>query len=208
MRYSSLVRFLLAVLISCFLAASSSLAQISPLPSPTQVIRTMVDEVMSVLRNCQNGTFSVRDHRTELFDIASRYVDLDEIAPRVIGPTWRDQSKEQQEEFKRLFRELVFESYVDRLDSYKCKEEKVSYEGETTAGSTVTVKTRVSAYHTSDVIIEYRLKRKSQGWKIYDVVVEGISIVQNYRSQFSDILRKQSFADLLTLLHQKVQSRN
>jgi len=172
--------------------------------TPTKVISTMVDEVFAVLqKGCAEGR-SVAFHRDELYQVALKYVDLDEVAPRVIGPVWREQSREAQEEFKRLFREVVFQSYADRLDQYACSQNKVIYEGEEVQGTIARVRTRVKSPDQGDVQIEYRLRKKPSGWKIYDMVVEGVSMVQNYRSQFTEILRRQNFAQMLDMLRQKV----
>jgi len=172
--------------------------------APTKVISTMVDEVFAVLnKSCAEGR-SVTVHRDELYRIASKYIDLDEVAPRVVGPAWREQSKEAQEEFKRLFREMVFQSYADKLERYACSQRKVAYEGEEVQGAIARVRTRVQSPDQGDVQIEYRLKKKPSGWKVYDMVVEGVSMVQNYRSQFSYILQRQNFAQVLDMLRQKV----
>jgi len=172
--------------------------------TPTKVISTMVDEVFAVLNKSCADKHSITLHRDELYQVALKYVDLDEVAPRVVGPVWREQSKEAQEEFKKLFREMVFRNYADRLERYACSQKKVTYEGEEIQGAIARVRTRVQSPEQGDVQIEYRLKKKPSGWKIYDMVVEGVSMVQNYRSQFADILQKQNFAQMLDMLRQKV----
>ncbi len=175
--------------------------------SPKETVDGMLKEVFAVLRDCPGGKFSLRAQKSKLFDIASRYVDLDEVAPRVVGVQWSNQPPEKREEFKKLFREIVFESYIDRLDSYKCKNETVYYEAEIITGSNASVRTRVKVENEPDIVIEYRLKGKNVEWKIYDVVIEGISVVQNYRSQFSEILRNRTFDYLLEMLRKKVQAK-
>ncbi|MEJ5300642.1 MAG: ABC transporter substrate-binding protein [Thermodesulforhabdaceae bacterium] len=174
--------------------------------TPTKIISSMVDEVFAVLnKGCAQGR-SVRSYREELYQVALKYVDLDEVAPRVVGPVWRDQTKEAQEEFKKLFREVVFSSYADRLERYACAQKKVIYENDEIQGSIARVRSRVQSPDQGEAQIEYRLKKKPTGWKIYDVVVEGVSMVQNYRSQFADILRRQSFAQMLDMLRNKVET--
>ncbi|MGC8719761.1 MAG: MlaC/ttg2D family ABC transporter substrate-binding protein [Thermodesulforhabdaceae bacterium] len=197
--------FILGVAVLTILVISvSEAAQTGSNDSPTLVIKSMIKEVFDILnRSCSQG-HSIRAHRNELFDVASRYVDLDEVAPRVVGPSWREQSREAQEEFKKLFREMVFMNYSDRLERFACEEERVSYEGEEVQGNIARVRTRIESPRQGEAVIEYRLKKKPTGWKIYDVVVEGISMVQNYRSQFSEILQKQSFAQMLDILRNKV----
>jgi phospholipid transport system substrate-binding protein len=189
-----------------FAISFSEAAQAVSNDTPTAAIKSMTNEVFGILNKTCAEKRSVKDYRNELFNVASKYVDLDEVAPRVIGPQWKEQSKEAQEEFKKLFREMVFMNYADRLERYACEEEKVFYDGEEIQGNIARVKTRVQSPNQGEAAIEYRLKKKPYGWKIYDVVVEGVSMVQNYRSQFSDILQKQNFAQMLDMLRNKVKS--
>lgn len=199
-------RCILPLVVLFCIALFSPTSQAGNGDAPTRIISSMLDEVFGILeKSCSQG-HSIRWNRDELYKVASRYVDLDEVAPRVIGPIWREQTKESQDEFKRLFREMVFMNYADRLERYACEKKKIFYNGEEVQGNIARVKTRVNSATQGEVLIEYRLKKKSEGWKIYDVVVEGVSMVQNYRSQFSDILQRQSFAQMLDMLKNKVSS--
>ncbi len=176
--------------------------------SPLDVIRSGTEKVLAIVRSCTpEHPFRISEHRDELEEIVSEYMDFDEMAVRVLGRHWKVQSPKNKEEFKRLFKELLFQSYVDKFDNYVCGREKVLYIGQVIRGRYALVKTKVIGYKDTDVVVEYRLKRKPDGWKVYDVVVEGISLVQNYRSQFNSILCRESFDSLLDRLREKIQAQ-
>ena len=109
-----------------------------------------------------------------------------------------------QQEFVKIFEQLLFNTYLDRVETYTCSNEQVLYDNEMIEGSSAVVKTRVSGYKEKDVAIDYRLRLKDGQWKVYDVVVEGISLVNNYRQQFNAILAKESFDGLLKRMQEKL----
>ena len=121
-----------------------------------------------------------------------------------LGPHWKNQTPVKQQEFVKIFEELLFNTYLDRVDIYTCSNEKVLYDNEMIEGSSAVVKTRVNGYKEKDVAIDYRLRLKDGEWKVYDVVVEGISLVNNYRQQFNAILAKESFDGLLKRMQEKL----
>ncbi|MCX7823211.1 MAG: ABC transporter substrate-binding protein [Syntrophobacterales bacterium] len=174
--------------------------------APMKVISSMVEESFDLLRKtCATGQ-PIKSKRDEIYRLALKYVDMDEVSPRIVGPVWKEQTRESQEEFKKLFRDMIFTSYIDKLETYACEEKRVLYDGEEVQGNIARVKTRIHSQGHGEVSVEYRLKNKGSGWKIYDVVIEGVSMVQNYRSQFSSILQRQSFAQMLDMLRNKVGS--
>jgi phospholipid transport system substrate-binding protein len=129
------------------------------------------------------------------------------MAKRALGPPWKDQPPEKQQEFVRLFKAVVFDSYVDKVEMYSGSMERIVYESEEIDGNYALVKTKVLGYKNTDIQAEYRLRFDAGEWKVYDVVIEGISLVNNYRSQFNSILANQSFDNLLKLLRQKAESQ-
>jgi phospholipid transport system substrate-binding protein len=174
-----------------------------------EVIRDGMTRALDIIRSCKPGEHvSVRGHREEIEEIVDDYIDFREMAMRTLGRHWKKQPQRKQEEFVKLFEELLFNAYVDRVDTYTCDgNEQVAYDSERIEGKYALVKTRVVGYKDTDVTVDYRLKLKSNGWRVYDVVVEGISLVNNYRSQFSSILSRESFDGLLNQMRQKIASR-
>ncbi len=197
--------FLLLLVVSLF---SGGVVWANSERSPLDVVRSGTEKVLAIVRSCTpEHPFRISEHRVELEKIVSEYIDFDEMAVRVLGRHWKIQNPRNKEEFKRLFKELLFQSYVDKFDNYVCGREKVLYIGQVIRGRYALVKTKVVGYKDTDVVVEYRLKRKPEGWKVYDVVVEGISLVQNYRSQFNSILSRESFDSLLEKLREKIEAR-
>ncbi|SFM99612.1 MlaC/ttg2D family ABC transporter substrate-binding protein [Thermodesulforhabdus norvegica] len=202
MLYNRIRTFGALILIGLFSAVSSVHGETGPM----DVIKSGTQRVLNILNTCKPGeTLTVAEYRAELEKIVDEYFDFDEMSIRVLGRHVRSFTPEQRSEFRDLFRELLFETYIDRYETYTCGgNEEVIYEGEVIREPYALVKTVVRGYKDTDVVVEYRLKKKPEGWKVYDVVVEGVSLIQNYRSQFNDILVRESSEQLLQRLRQKV----
>jgi phospholipid transport system substrate-binding protein len=170
------------------------------------VVKSGAERALDLLRkDCQHGeAFVLRAHTAELQQIVREYCDFAEMAMRSLGPAWRSQPPAKQQVFVALFEQLIFNTYIDRVDTYTCADEKIVYDEETVDGNHASVKSRVTGYKGKDIAIEYRLRLKDNAWKAYDVVVEGVSLVNNYRQQFSSILARESFDDLLKRMREKV----
>jgi phospholipid transport system substrate-binding protein len=175
-------------------------------PRPSTVIKSGAERALELLRkDCHHGeTFVLRAHSAQIQKIVREYCDFPEMAMRALGPPWRSQPPAKQQEFVALFEQLIFNTYIDRVDTYTCADEQVIYDDETVEGNYAAVKSRVTGYKGKDIAIEYRLRLKNDEWKAYDVVVEGVSLVNNYRQQFSSILSRESFDDLLKRMREKV----
>jgi phospholipid transport system substrate-binding protein len=136
-------------------------------------------------------------------DIVYDYVDFREMAMRTLGPNWKKQAPAKQSEFVKSFEKLLFEAYIDRIDSYTCLDEKVAYDGEKIKGEYALVNTRVIVHRNQEIAVQYRMKLKEADWMVYDIVVQGVSLVNTFRSQFSSILNRSSFDQLLAQMQQK-----
>ena len=123
------------------------------------------------------------------------------MARRSLGPHWRRRSPQEQKEFVKLFRDFLEKIYSDRVDLYAG--ERVVYGRETVEDDYAQVESTLVNPKGEEVSIVYRLRRNSGKWKVYDAVVENISIVNNYRSQFDRVISKSSFEELIRLLKEK-----
>ncbi len=177
---------------------------------PIEVIRAGTSEALNLLRsNCKPGeVLKVQEHRDEILTIVYRYFDFEEMAKRALARHWKAQTPAKQQEFIDLFQHLLFNTYLDRVESYTCGKEDVAYEGEKVDGDYAVVKTRLLGYQGAEIPVEYRMQLKNGQWKVYDVAVEGISFIGNYRSQFESILNRSSFDDLMKQLREKIASRD
>ncbi len=174
--------------------------------TPMAVVKSGTDQTLELLKSRHaSGNTSLRYRKDEIARIVDTYFNFGEMAKRALGRPWKDLSPEKQREFVVLFKEMLFSTYVDRVDNYVgSANERVEYDGEMIQGQYALVKTRLVGYRQTDVVVEYRLHSDGGEWKVYDVVVEGISFVNNYRQQFSSILANESLDGLLTRLREKV----
>ena len=171
---------------------------------PTEVVRQITDQVLNILEDAQ---FQAPDRQAErrerLHKIAEQVFDWQEMARRALGLHWRERTPQERQEFVKLFRDLVEGTYINRLENAIQEKREIQYAGEQLDGSRATVKTQVVTRRNQQVPLEYRLHQADGRWLIYDVLVEGISLVNNYRSQFNRIITSSSYNDLV----QKMKAR-
>lgn len=169
--------------------------------APTETIRSMVDEVIRLLNDpALQGPAKRHILRQRVKEVVDRRFDYEEMAKRSLGPTWAKLSPAQRSEFTRLFAELLEVSYSDKLEQYSG--ETVSYLSETQDGDYAEVRT-VLVRRNDRIPMTYRLLNQSR-WMIYDVVIEGVSLVSNYRSQFQQVISQSSYAELVRRLRNRV----
>jgi phospholipid transport system substrate-binding protein len=172
---------------------------------PMEIIKSGTQQVLNII-GCHNGEhIQVKRHRQEILKIVDEYFDFREMSRRALGRPWKGLTPDKQDSFASLFRDLLFNTYVDKVETYTCSDENVSYDGQQVEGDYALVRTTVaSANKDVSAKVDYRLHLENGEWKVYDVVVEGISLVNNYREQFNSILANKSFDELLKLLREKV----
>ena len=128
--------------------------------------------------------------------------DFTEMARRSLGPEWRRRTAEEQKEFVALFTKLLERVHLNTIESYNG--EKVQYLNERAENSGAQVDTKITDNKGRDFLVNYRLHDVNGDWKIYDVVVEDVSLVNNYRAQFSRVLAKSSYAELVNTMKEKI----
>jgi phospholipid transport system substrate-binding protein len=149
------------------------------------------------------GADQQAERQKRLRALSDQTFDWQSMAQRALAVHWRGLKPEQQQEFAGLFRDLVERTYFARLETATQEKQDIQYVGEQVDGSRATVKTSVLTKRRQVVPIEYRLQKSGGRWRIYDVLVEGISLVNNYRSQFNQIISSSSYEALV----QKMKSR-
>ncbi|MBI5558200.1 MAG: ABC transporter substrate-binding protein [Deltaproteobacteria bacterium] len=170
---------------------------------PTEMMKGVVGEVFHTLQTYPVDGPAENNHlrRDAIRKIIDANFDSIEMSRRALGPYWKEISEDQQRQFTQLFYWRLYNFYILRVEAYS--DEKVLYNKEILKGNVAAVYTQVSSKKYPEFDIEYRLKQEGENWKIYDVVIEGVSLVANYRSQFSSFLSKKSFEELLKALREK-----
>jgi|ERR1700730_4527209 len=168
---------------------------------PLEVVRASVSRVLTIVQAPHAVSSAGGQRRTEIRRIAQGLFDFNEMARLTLARHWKDRSVREQEEFVQLFTELLERSYLTTIENYAG--EKVTFVGETISGPYAQVRSRITTERRMEISIDYRLIESGARWAVYDVVLDGVSLVSNYRSQFNSIIRTSSFPDLLTKLRSK-----
>jgi phospholipid transport system substrate-binding protein len=169
---------------------------------PLDVVKASADQAIQILKDPQFQAKEKKPQRIErLREIANPLFDFEEMARRVLGPHWRRRTPQEQREFVQLFHNFLEKVYTDRVDLYAG--EKVLYGRETIEGDYAQVETTLVNAKGEEVSVVYKLRLNGGKWKVYDAVVENISVVSNYRSQFDRVISKSSFEELKRLLKEK-----
>jgi len=178
-----------------------------PLPALAATAKETVEvQVNKVLKALADPAFKdqTRDAKiVKIRSIVNEIFDYTELSRRTLGREWTKFNAPQQDEFIRLFSDLLEKTYADKLLSYS--NEKVVFDKESMLREDqAEVTSNVLTADGKKIPLDYRMIRKEAGWRVYDVIIEGISLVKNYRDQFRDILAKDSPEEVLKMLRDKV----
>lgn len=170
---------------------------------PKDELKESIDQVLAVLRNpAFKGEKNQKSRREKLRAAIAPRFDFEEMAKRSLARYWRKRTPAERKEFVSIFTDLLERSYVSKIEAYT--DEKILYPSERIEdGRYADVKTKIVTNTGRDIPIDYRLLKTQTGWRVYDVEIEGVSLVSNYRSQFRRIIRKESYAELLKRMKAK-----
>lgn len=191
-----------ALALALLLTMTASLVQAD---SPMEDVKSLMDEVIGILHNPAYQSPAQKPARIQMIEKATAHrVDYQEMARRTLGDTWDSLSKAQRSEFVHLFSELLKASYADRLD--ELVKAQVTYQQETRRGAQAEVAALI--LRPNDKIpVTFCLLQDSQGWRIYDLVIEGVSLMSNFKSQFSRIITTSSYAELVQCLRVQLKAQ-
>ncbi len=168
-------------------------------------LQTVETQVNKVLKTMSEPGFKGQPENVKIEKIRSivnEIFDYAELSRRTLGREWGKFNPGQQTEFVKLFSDLLEKTYADRLLSYS--DEKVVFDKESQLREDqVEVTSNVITADGKKIPLDYRMVRKENGWRVYDVIIEGVSLVKNYRDQFRDILAKQTPEEVLKVLREK-----
>jgi phospholipid transport system substrate-binding protein len=170
--------------------------------APTDQLRGRIDRVLKVLEGELKQEGRSEERRIAIRKIADETFDFREISQRSLARHWQSRTSGERDEFVQLFSDVLERSYIGQIEQYSGSE-KVQYVGETLDGQQAVVRTRIVTKAGTEVPVDYRLHRVGEQWLVYDVAIEGISLVSNYRAQFDRIIRSSSFKQLADKLKAK-----
>ncbi len=166
-------------------------------PSPMEQIKISVDKVISILKDPKyKGKSKAQQRRALLRQEIGKVFDFEEMSKRSLGVYWRERTPQERKEFVELYRDLLERSYADKIESYT-DEEVVYLDEKIENGTHAYVRTKIITTEKKEIPIDYRLYFTGKEWKVYDVIIEGVSLVSNYRSQFNKIIRSHSYQELV-----------
>ncbi|KAF0189671.1 MAG: ABC-type transport system involved in resistance to organic solvent auxiliary [Desulfobulbaceae bacterium] len=189
---------IMALLAACtFVFASSALA----LPAPTDEIKPTLNAIITILLDpALKGEEKKTERRTKIMAYVNSGFDFREMSQRVIGKEWRELTPEKQDHFQRLFTKLLENAYIGKFESYSGQE--IQYLGERIKDDRAIVTTQIEN-NGQFIPIDYVMIKKEVKWMVYDINIEGVSLVRNYMEQFKAILRRDKFDGLVKLLEDK-----
>lgn len=171
---------------------------------PQETIQTQVNRALGVLRDPALKVESAKEAKEKkIWEIIDSVFDYNELSKRTLAQHWKEFSPSQQEEFTRLFGKLLGSVYMNRIIAYK--DEKVVFNKVNNLSEKHAEVQSEVVMSSKSIPILYRMTLGDGGWRVYDVVIEGVSLVQNYRSQFKQILTNKSPEDLLKILRAKTR---
>ncbi len=187
-------RFLL-----CVSVVLGSLSVASSTTAPLEQVRLTVDEIITILRD---GQLESTAKREKISAVVRQKFDFRAMSQSTLSTNWRKASSVEQQRFVALFSELLEETYLRRIDAYS--DEEVSYVQEAVRDKRAVVDTIIRS-KTADIPVSYKLVLRSDGWRVYDVVVEEISLISNFRSSYREIVQKEGISGLLAKMEEKIR---
>ena len=170
--------------------------------APLDQLRLQVDRVLKALDDSElKKENRALDRRQSVRKIAEDIFDFGETAKRSLGRHWLARSAAEREEFVGLFADLLERSYISKIELFNG--EKIQFVGDTADGDQAVVRTKIITKQGTEVPVDYRMLRKGDRWLVYDVIIEGVSLVANYRTQFNKIIQTSSFQELVKKMKTK-----
>jgi phospholipid transport system substrate-binding protein len=165
--------------------------------APTEQVRQYTDQVRKIL---DDPALRSTDKRAAVRKVAIEIFDVNETARRALGPHWQARSATERNEFVQLFADLLERTYISKIDLYRG--ERLYYTSEAIDGEFATVRAKVVTNKGVEVPVEARMLRRGDHWLIYDIAIENVSLISNYRTQFDRIIRTASYGELVRKLRE------
>lgn len=173
---------------------------------PKDLVKKTADRILTILKDPSlKGATKLQERRQKLWEEISTAFDFEEMSKRALGRHWSKRSPEEKKEFVDLFSHLIQNAYIGKIDLYS--DEEIVYLGEKQDSQYTTVSTKILTKTGTEITADYRLLKDQEKWMVYDVVIEGVSLVNNYRIQFNNIVIKSSYEKLVEKMKQKKEEK-
>jgi len=169
---------------------------------PTEQLRGRIDRVLKILDPESKQDGRSEERRAAIRKIAHETFDFREISQRSLARHWQGRTPAERDEFVQLFADVLERSYINQIEQYSGGE-KIQYLGDAIDGDQAYVRTKIVTRQGTEVPVDYRMHKVGERWLVYDVSVEGVSLVSNYRAQFDRIIRSSSYKQLAEKLKAK-----
>ncbi|HDM10345.1 MAG: ABC transporter substrate-binding protein [Deltaproteobacteria bacterium] len=170
---------------------------------PIEQIKKTTDKIIDIVKDPALKAPEKEPERRKLIRAAvDEIFDWDEMAKRTLGRHWRKRTEEEKKQFIYLFGKLLERTYLDKVEGYSG--EKVIYVGDRVEGNYALVKVKINTKQETEIRVLYRMRKKDRKWMVYDISIEGVSLINNYRTQFNNILVRSSYKKLIEKLKAKV----
>jgi phospholipid transport system substrate-binding protein len=172
--------------------------------APTDRMKQTTDKVIAIVSDpALKGPEKSEEKKNSIRDVVDEVIDWQEMSRRSLGIHWKKRTDEEKKEFVSLFSRLIERTYRDKVEDYAG--EKVNYVGEKIDGDYAEVESRILTSKNTEIPVSYRMTKKQGAWWVYDIVIEGVSFVNNYRTQFNSILASSSYQGLVKQLKAKTE---
>jgi len=170
--------------------------------APTDQLRAQIDRAVKILEDPElKKDGRQKDRRGAVRQVANDIFDFSETAKRSLARHWTPRTQAERDEFVGLFTDLLERSYISKIELYGG--EKIQFVGESIEGEGAVVRTKLVTKQGTEMPIDYRMLRRGDKWLVYDVVIEGVSLISNYRTQFNKIITTSSFQELMKKMRTK-----
>ena len=166
--------------------------------SPTRTVQESVEAIIALLKD---ETLGQEEKRAKIRTHINTRFDFKAMSQRTLATNWKKATEQERERFIDLFSQLIENTYIGKIEAYT--NEKVEYPGEKVKGRKAVVETLIVSA-SADIPVDYRLYSKDGVWWVYDVIIEGVSLVSNYRSSYQEIVKQEGFDGLLAKMQEKI----
>jgi len=171
---------------------------------PTEDVRKTTDKLIAIVSDpALKEPDKAREKATRIRKAVDERFDWEEMSKRTLARYWKRRTEREKEEFVDLFGKLLERTYLDKVEGYSG--EKVLYVGERVDRNYGIVVVKIVTKKDTEILVKYKLKKKGGKWLVYDISIEGVSLVNNYRKQFNSIMTRSSYEDLVKKLRTKVE---